>query len=100
MSCEYARARISSLLDHGLEDQERHDTLAHLESCGQCHDEYQALEKQRLAMRSMEELAVPPVLTHRLRVLASHERVRQMARASLSARLQVVQAGLRGRLTE
>ncbi|MGA2040560.1 MAG: hypothetical protein ABSH42_14870 [Bryobacteraceae bacterium] len=88
MSCEYARARISSLLDHGLEDQERHDTLAHLESCGQCHDEYQALEKQRLAMRSMEELAVPPVLTHRLRVLASHERVRQMARASLSARLR------------
>jgi hypothetical protein len=88
MSCEYARARISSFLDHGLEDQERRDTLAHLESCGRCHDEYQVFEKQRLAMRSMEELAVPQVLTHRLRVLASHERLRQMARASISARLR------------
>ncbi|HEY9140140.1 MAG TPA: zf-HC2 domain-containing protein [Bryobacteraceae bacterium] len=88
MSCEYARARISSLLDHGLEDRERRDTLAHLGSCGRCHDEYQAFEKQRLAMRSMEELAVPPILTNRLRVLASHERLRQMARSSVSARLR------------
>ncbi|MGA2272191.1 MAG: zf-HC2 domain-containing protein [Bryobacteraceae bacterium] len=88
MSCEYARARISSLLDHGLEEQERRDTLAHLGSCGRCHDEYQAFEEQRLAMRSMGELAVPPVVTHRLRVLASHERLRQMARASISARLR------------
>jgi hypothetical protein len=88
MSCDYARARISSLLDHGLEDQERRDTLAHLGSCGRCHDEYQAFEKQRLGMRSMEELAVPPLVTHRLRVLASHERSRQMARASVSARLR------------
>lgn len=90
MSCEYARARISSLVDQGLEDQERRDTLAHLGSCVRCHDEYQAFENQRLAMRSMEELAVPPVVTNRLRVLASHERVRQMARASLSARLRHV----------
>ncbi|MGB9457917.1 MAG: anti-sigma factor [Bryobacteraceae bacterium] len=87
MSCEYARARISSLLDHRLGERERRHTLAHLESCGQCHDEYQAFEKQRLAMRSMEEPAMPLVLTHRLRVVASHERLRQMARASISARL-------------
>jgi hypothetical protein len=88
MSCEYARARISSLVDHGLEEQERRATLAHLGSCGHCHDEYQAFEKQRLAMRSMEEPAVPPILTNRLRVLASHEHLRRMARASVSARLR------------
>ncbi len=88
MSCEYARARISSLLDQGLEDQERRNTLAHLGSCARCHDEYQAFEEQRLAMRSMGELAVPPVVTHRLRVLASHERLRQMVRASISARMR------------
>jgi hypothetical protein len=88
MSCEYARARISSLIDRGLQEQERRDTVAHLESCGKCHEEYQAFEKQRLAMRSMDQLAVPPVVTHRLRVLASHERLRQMARSSISARLR------------
>ena len=88
MSCEYARARISSLVDDGLEDQERRETLAHLGSCVRCHDEYQVFEKQRLAMRSMDELAVPPLVTQRLRVLASHERLRQLVRASLSARLR------------
>jgi hypothetical protein len=62
--------------------------MAHLELCGRCHDEYQALEKQRLALRSLEAPAVSPVLTERLRVLASHERLRQMARASISARLR------------
>lgn len=87
MSCEYARARISPLLDHRLGERERRHTLAHLESCGQCRDEYQAFEEQRLAMRSMEAPAVPPVLTHRLRVVASHERLRRMTRASISARL-------------
>ncbi len=88
MSCEHARARISSLLDHRLGAPERRDTLAHLQSCGPCRDEYQALEKQRLAMRSMEQPAVPSVLTQRLRVLASHERLRIMVRASFSARFR------------
>ena len=31
---------------------------------------------------------MPPILTNRLRVLASHERLRQMARSSVSARLR------------
>jgi hypothetical protein len=88
MSCEYPRARISSLLDHRLGGRERRETLAHLKSCGRCNDEYQAFEEQRLAMRSMEAPEVPAVLTNRLRVLASHERLRQMARASISARLR------------
>jgi len=88
MNCAYSGVRISSLLDRELEEGERRDTLAHLESCGACRDAYQSLEKQRLAMRSMDESAVPQVLTHRLRVLASHERVRQSVRASVSARLR------------
>jgi len=88
MSCEYPRARISSLLDHRLGGRERRETLAHLKSCSRCNDEYQAFEKQRLAMQSVEAPAVPAVLTHRLRVLASHERLRQMTRVSISARLR------------
>jgi len=90
MSCESARARISSLLDHRLGGGERRETLAHLSSCNRCHDAYQAFEVQRSAMRSMDALPVPVHLTQRLRVLASHERVRQMARISLSARLRDV----------
>jgi anti-sigma factor RsiW len=88
MSCEYPRARISSLIDHRLGGRDRRETLAHLKSCSGCNDEHQTLEKQRLAMRSMEQPALPAVLTHRLRVLASHERLRQMTRASFSARLR------------
>jgi hypothetical protein len=95
MNCAYSGVRISSLLDRELEEGERRDTLAHLESCGACRDAYQSLEKQRLAMRSMDESAVPQVLTHRLRVLASHERVRQSVRASVSARLRHMAGGAR-----
>ncbi|MGB7763256.1 MAG: zf-HC2 domain-containing protein [Bryobacteraceae bacterium] len=95
MICEFARAKISLLLDEGLEDGERRETLAHLDSCNRCRDEYQAFEKQRLALRSMKEPAVPTVLTHQLRVLASHERLRQMARASISARLRHIADDLR-----
>ena len=62
--------------------------MAHLEICGQCHDEYQALETQRLALRSMDPLEVPEVLTERLRVTASHERQRRLARVSIAARAQ------------
>lgn len=88
MSCEYPRARISSLLDHRLGGRERRETLAHLKSCSRCHEEFQAFQEQRLAMRSMEAPAVPPLLAHRLRVLASHERMRRMERVSLAARLR------------
>jgi len=95
MNCEYARVRISPLLDRELGDGERRDTLAHLESCGSCRQEYQALEAQRLEMRSMAVPAVPAAVTHRLRVLASHERLRRMARASVPARLRHVADSVR-----
>ncbi|HKM51999.1 MAG TPA: zf-HC2 domain-containing protein [Isosphaeraceae bacterium] len=95
MNCEYSRVRISLLLDRELGERERRETLAHLESCGSCREEYHALDNQRVALRSMEALPVPAVLTHRLRVLASHERVHRMARASLSARLRHVADNVR-----
>lgn len=88
MNCEYSKVRISALLDRELGEPERRDTLAHLDSCGSCRDEYQALESQRVALRSLEAPAVPAVVTHRLRVLASHECRRQLTRASLSARMR------------
>ena len=95
MNCEYTRVRISSLLDRELGEGERRDTLAHLEDCGSCRDAYQSLERQRLALRSMEAPAVPAVLTHRLRVLASHERLRRIARSSVSIRLRHMSESIR-----
>ena len=49
----------------------------------------------RDALRGMGYLAVPPALSARLRVLASHERARRLARRDLSARLEHAYASVR-----
>jgi len=87
MSCEKVQKQISSLLDRKLPAGEREDVLAHLELCRECSAHAESLAWLRRELTSMSRPAVPEQLRTRLRVMASHERERRMARLNLSARM-------------
>src|ERR1700710_276735 len=88
MSCESVQERISLLLDCNLPAGDREHVLAHIDSCGQCGTRFESMQSMRASLRNMARPAVPPVLTSRLRVMASHERARQESRKSLAARMK------------
>lgn len=88
MSCQTVQERISGFLDQRLVDAEQEDVRMHLRSCPACSAQLQALQDVRAALRQMNRVPVPGALALQLRVLASHERLRQLARANLPSRLR------------
>jgi hypothetical protein len=86
MSCEKVQKLISPLLDRRIADSERESVLAHIASCGACAERMQAMENLRCHLRRMPTPAVPDYLAHKLRVLASHERARQMRHGAFGSR--------------
>jgi hypothetical protein len=87
MSCENVQERISLLLDCNLPASEREYVLAHLDVCGKCGERFESMQYTRASLRDMARPPVPAALSTRLRVLASHECARRIARKNLSARL-------------
>jgi len=87
---------IYPLLDRRLAAGERGKLLAHLQECKECEMHLETIQNQRKALLRMHGPRVPADLHARLRVLASHERERQLSRVSLSARFQYW--GMRTRL--
>ena len=79
MSCESVQERISSHLDGMLTGEEQENVLAHLESCRACSAQWKSLLALRTGLRRLDRPRVPAHLAVQLRVLASHERVRQLA---------------------
>jgi hypothetical protein len=88
MSCERVQEQISSYLDGSLSEAEEKFVMAHFESCRICSARRNTIETLRAKLRGMSEPPLPARLAIQLRVLASHERVRQLARASCSARVR------------
>ncbi|HEX3746736.1 MAG TPA: zf-HC2 domain-containing protein [Bryobacteraceae bacterium] len=88
MSCENEQERISLLVDGKLPDDERENVLAHTGMCRECGTQLASLQMQRAILRKMAQTAVPDVVAARLIVLASHERERQLARASVRERMR------------
>jgi len=88
MRCQNVQELISLLLDRKLPEGEREKVLSHTRWCRECSAHLETLQAMREACLGMRAPAVPPVLSARLRVLASHERSRQVARMSLASRLQ------------
>jgi hypothetical protein len=88
MSCENVQELISLLLDRELPDGEREKVLAHTRWCRECGAHFETLQEMRAGLLAMAPLAVPPALSDRLRVLASHERSRQVTRMNFATRLQ------------
>ena len=87
MSCENVQERISLLLDCNLPSSEREYVLAHLDACRKCGDRFESMQYMRASLRDMSRPRVPAALSTKLRVLASHECARRIARKNLSARL-------------
>jgi hypothetical protein len=88
MSCEQVREQISLMLDGLLTSPECQTVQAHARSCRECDARLEFMQNLRADIRSMAKPAVPSSLTTQLRVTASHEYARRMARVNLSALLR------------
>src|ERR1700678_276788 len=88
MSCENVQPLISSRVDRRVAATQREEALAHLDTCRACSAEYESMRIQRAALRSLAAPPAPAMLEARLRVLASHERARQLVRINWVARAQ------------
>jgi hypothetical protein len=88
MSCEKVQEQISLMLDQQLVSEEWQHSLEHMQSCRRCEAHADSARRLRAGLRQMAHTSVPRNLTDRLRVVASHERSRQIARANFSARLR------------
>jgi anti-sigma factor RsiW len=86
MSCKNVQELISLLLDQKLSAGERENVLAHLKSCWKCGLYLESVGSIRSHLREMPEPILPARVAAKLRVIASHERQRVIARRSLSAR--------------
>jgi hypothetical protein len=87
MSCDNVQERITSFVDRRLTDAERENVSAHIASCRDCSAYLESIEGVRRAFAELKGAPLPPGLSSRLRVLASHEQARRMARVSLASRV-------------
>jgi hypothetical protein len=87
MSCENVQERISLLLDCNLPAAEREHVLAHLNACGKCGERFESMQDMRASLRDMARPRVPHSLATQLRVMASHECARRIARKNLATRV-------------
>lgn len=90
MSCDNVLERVSSFLDRDIPIAERENVLAHINACPDCSASLETQQAMRSAVRALKRPEFPADLTARLRVVASHERQRRLARVSLSARWHAV----------
>jgi anti-sigma factor RsiW len=88
MSCDNVQERISSFVDQEPSVAERENVLAHIGSCRDCSEYLTTQQTARAALRSLSAPPLPVALSSKLRVMASHERQRQLARVSFTARLR------------
>jgi len=88
MSCDNVQERISSFVDQEPSVAEREHVLAHIGTCRDCSEYLTTQQTARAALRSLNAPPVPGALASKLRVMASHERQRQLARVSFTARLK------------
>jgi hypothetical protein len=86
MSCENVQALISLLLDRRVAGEARDEALAHVNMCRACSAEYESMRVQRAALRSLATPPVPAMLEGNLRVIASHQRQRRLARLTWTTR--------------
>jgi hypothetical protein len=88
MDCEYFEERYSFHLDGAQEDWQRAELLAHLEICRRCSGRLKSMAEIRARLRQLAAPRIPLGLSVQLRVLASHEHARRLARLNFSARLR------------
>ena len=83
--CHGFDRKISAFLDGRLTEPEHKEVLLHLSLCDRCASGKRQSENIRASLSNLPEVAAPEGLKTALRVIASKEKVRREARASLSA---------------
>jgi len=79
MTCSKVRTSLSAMNDCRLREPERAAVVQHLAACTDCRRHERELEVVSQVLRETVAVRPPVDLTYRLRVLASHERVRMIA---------------------
>jgi hypothetical protein len=80
MNCRSVINSLSAHLDGVLAAEERQALLSHLRGCQECAARLAGLSSVRSAVGSLPVRPVPPALTTKVRVIASKERERVLAR--------------------
>lgn len=88
MSCENVQDQISLRFDGKVDSDEWEKSLAHIRSCRRCDLHFRSMSQLRAGLADMARIHPPAALTARLRVMASHERVRHAAHATWSSRFE------------
>ena len=78
MTCSKVRTSLSAMNDCRLREAERASVVEHLAECANCRRHERELRAVSLALKEASPHRPPLDLTYRLRVLASHERVRML----------------------
>ncbi len=90
MSCDHVRDLIDLLIDRRLQGRvagsQRDEAMAHVAACHSCGATFKAASGQRAVLRSLAAPSVPDKLAANIRVIASHERARQLTRITWRAR--------------
>src|SRR5262245_31223964 len=95
MSCQKVQEQIPLVVDQQLAAEEWEQFQAHVSSCRRCDSRLESLRNTRAGLRGMAEPAVPARLTAKLRVIASHERARRVARIDFAARVETWKSDVR-----
>lgn len=85
--CREMAKRASASVDGLLTSDELVQLNAHLAECGGCANEYRSMLDVRSLLRELPQPKVPSDLGIRLRVVASHEKVRRARLSSAQSRL-------------
>jgi hypothetical protein len=86
MTCREVQKSVSAYIDSRLSGAQSSLIAAHLSGCRDCGQYHQQMVSLRQQMRSLPPKAAPAHLTVRLRVLASHEKLRAVSRRSWRTR--------------
>lgn len=74
--CDIAQARFSEYLDGRLSGREMQEVAAHVQTCGECAQEWTALRDTQVALATLRPIPEPKDLLLRVRVAVSQERAR------------------------
>ena len=75
--CDSVQAQFTGYLDGRLTGVEMQEIAAHMESCGECAEEWRAWKEAQAALAALGPVPEPEDLPLRIRVAVSHERARR-----------------------
>ncbi|MCL4402688.1 MAG: anti-sigma factor [Acidobacteria bacterium] len=88
MSCQTVQKSISAYLDGTLAGEDRNFVMRHLARCRECEARWEGVRHVHTLLRDLPVAAPPPELASRLKVVASHERARRLARINFVTRVR------------